>query len=148
MWLFINSGMRKVLHITPNPKDNDLFRALERAGVDLKRVKYNKIDINTKDEVLVEKVLRIHGYETEEPRALDGAIGLLSEKYLGEFVDESRLEAQKEAKATRRRLMKFINNKTHKARRLRARSRRQHVRDNLEGQVTAYEEVLRYLRKR
>ena len=128
------------------------------------------------DEGTIEKMLNVHGYEFEKTSKLAGAIDLLGEKYyLGEFKDlkpkpeadksvgrenlsnisksESRISGDQSSvrgnqpSIPRRRVMSFINKRTHKARQLRNKRRVQHVRDNLEGQIAAYEDVLRYIKK-
>ncbi len=122
---------------------SDIKEAIDKAGI--------------KDEKIIEKLLKIHGEDLEKEGNLSGALNLLSEKYIGEFHDFSRPEADevagsgrrkaKQSSIPRRRVMSFINKRTHKARQLRNKRRVQHVRDNLEGQIAAYEDVLRYIKK-
>ncbi len=103
-----------------------------------------------KDEGTIEKMLNVHGYEFEKTSKLAGAIDLLGEKYIGEFFGEPTAEETRKVNQPtipRRRIMMYINKRTHKARQLRNKRRVQHVRDNLEGQIAAYEDVLRYIKK-
>jgi hypothetical protein len=73
--------MRKTLQITPIPENGDLFAALKRAGIDIDLIKKDKISIDTKDHLLVERILGIHGFKAQDQKPLLGAIEKLNEKY-------------------------------------------------------------------
>ena len=115
----------------------NLLEAISAAGIE--------------DEGTIQKMLNIHGHEFQKTSKLAGAIELLGEKYLEGFRMDNFAKAGdenvKQASIPRKRVMSFINKRTHKARQLRNKRRVQHVRDNLEGQIVAYEDVLRYIKK-
>ena len=144
--------MRKSLQITPIPENVDLFKALKRAGIDIDHVKKDTINIDVKDQVLVEKILGIHGFAVKEQKPLLGALEKLNEKYMGEGmftgVDDRPKKVTSPPSLHKRKVMNFINSKVRAARKARMKTRVQHKRDKLDGRIEALDDVIRYLRKK
>lgn len=134
----------------------ELVEALKEAGVDLSSGrKVDEIEVATEDATFAEKVLNIHGYHVEGRRlheGLAGAMEELSKKYqLDEmnFLDRVGHEADRTPpKDDKRAVRAYIQQKLRKIRATRTKRRAQHVRDNIDGQIVAYENILRYLKKR
>lgn len=152
------------LTIQPVPKNRrelgELFDAMKSSGVKIKQG-------NSLSEVIVEsnfetakRILNINGYEVEKERNLVGAMEKLAEQFdFGQPRPDDikpRHFSEKEYPTTRgvtprvnkASLIKFVQRKARNARNARSKSRSQHTRKNLDGQIIAYEDVLHYLKKR
>jgi phytoene dehydrogenase-like protein len=151
---------RTTLIFGPTPKVGrelaELVEAIREAGVTLKSGnKVNEIEVATDDAAFAEKVLNIHGYHVEGRRLHEGLAGVmetLSKKYqLDEmnFLDRVGHEADRvPPKDDKQAVRVYVNSQLRKIRAARTTRRAQHVRDNIDGQITAYENILRYIKKR
>jgi len=167
--------MKTTLIIQPKPKNRralgELFDAMKKAGVKISQGEsFNELIVEVTQQKTAEKILTVHGFEFDEEKNLTGAMNKLADKYiLNEMFDfpKSRSadrksnggepgfgkpgaepgRALKVHKIDRRPLVSFIQRKLREARGVRNKRRIQHVRDELRGQVLAYEEVLRQIKK-
>lgn len=162
----INKNMKVTLTLTPIPENRqilgELFDEMKKSGVEIEYGEnLGSILVEARHKPTTEKILSIHGYRIVEKHMKD-AIGMLAKKYqLNEMafdlrgtedsnrvIGTPRSVSKPEPTISKRALRSFIQNKLRNARGARSKRRVQHVRDNLEGQVQAFEEILRYLRKR
>lgn len=151
---------RTTLIFGPAPKVGrelaELVEAMNEAGVTLQSGKRpNEIEVATDEAMFAEKVLNIHGYHVEGRRLHEGLAGVmdnLSKKYkLDEmFGRPDTLEAQDlpAVRTDKQAVRVYVNSQLRKIRATRTKRRAQHVRDNIDGQITAYENILRYIKKR
>ncbi len=79
----------------------------------------------------------------------------LSKKYqyedfsFPEFEDDPMFAEQpKQSRSDLQSVRNYVNSQLRNVRAARTRRRAQHVRDNIDGQITAYENILRYIKKR
>jgi len=152
----------------------ELFDAMKKAGVKISQGEsFNELIVEVSQQKTAEKILTVHGFEFDEEKNLTGAMSKLADKYmLTEMFDfpKARSASRKSSgqgegqpgfgkpgaepgralkvhKIDRRPLVSFIQRKLREARGTRSKRRVQHVRDELRGQVHAYEEVLRQIKK-
>lgn len=152
----------------------ELSDAMKKAGVKISQGEsFNELIVEVSQQKTAEKILTVHGFEFDEEKNLTGAMNKLADKYmLNEMFDfpksrANRLPKNPKDKETigfgkpgaepgrtlevhkidRRPLVSFIQRKLREVRGVRNKRRIQHVRDELRGQVTAYEEVLRQVKK-
>ena len=167
----------KTTLIIQKPKNRraigELFDAMKKAGVKISQGEsFNELIVEVSQQKTAEKILTIHGFEFDEEKNLTGAMNKLADKYLlNEMFDfpkaRSNRSPKKQDKETigfgkpgvepgpalkvhkidKRPLVSFIQRKLREARGVRNKRRIQHVRDELRGQVLAYEEVLRQIKK-
>lgn len=154
--------MKTTLTIHPKPKNRrvlgEFFDNMKKLGIDLQYQSLDKIIVETKDQSKVERVLVIHGYRVSNENPLQGALNKLSEKYqlkeqslslVGntEPNGDSVRERNQKDSSFQQRLTRFVQGKARSARQSRNKRRAQWARDNLDGKVSAYDEILRYLKK-
>lgn len=164
--------MKVTLKFQPIPKNRrilgEMFDDMKKSGVDIEYSgDLDTVIVESKHQPTTEKILLVHGYQITG-NYIDGAMKKLADKYqldemhlgapdLRGIEDSSRVigtphqelnVSKRKPSVSKRTLRSFIQNKLRHARQSRSKRRVQHVRDNLEGQVQAYEEILRYLKKR
>ncbi len=166
--------MKTTLVIQPKPKNRralgELFDAMKKAGVKISYGEsFNELIVEVTQQKTAEKILTVHGFEFDEEKNLTGAMNKLADKYTLNEMFDFPTERQKSKgkgetigfgkpgaepgralsvhKIDRRPLVSFIQRKLREARGVRNKRRIQHVRDELRGQVLAYEEVLRQIKK-
>ncbi len=157
---------RTTLIFGPTPKVGrelaELVEAIREAGVTLKSGnKVNEIEVATDDAAFAEKVLNIHGYHVEGRRLHEGLAGVMEELNKKYQLDEMRVRPDTAAawdlirnqdrtppKDDKQAVRVYVNSQLRKIRAARTTRRAQHVRDNIDGQITAYENILRYIKKR
>lgn len=153
----------------------ELFDAMKKAGVKISQGEsFNELIVEVSQQKTAEKILTVHGFEFDEEKNLTGAMNKLADKYLlTEMFDFPKARSSKDRKSKgqgegqpgfgkpgvepgralqfdkldKRPLVSFIQRKLREARGVRNKRRIQHVRDELRGQVHAYEEVLRQIKK-
>lgn len=129
---------------------SDIKEAIDKAGIE--------------DEKVVEKLLRIHGQDIPDSN-LTGALDILVDKYqldemnltgapdLRGIEDSSRVigtprDVSKPKKDSTKSLRNFVLRKARQARRARSKSRGGNRRDRFDGRIEAFDDILRYLKKR
>jgi len=128
---------------------SDIKEAIDKAGIE--------------DEKVVEKLLRIHGEDVPDSN-LTGALDILVDKYqldemnltgapdLRGIEDSSRVigtpRGSKPKKDPTKSLRNFVLRKARQARRARSKSRGGARRDRFDGRIDAFDDILRYLKKR
>ncbi len=153
----------------------ELFDAMKKSGVKISYGEsFNELVVEVADQKTAEKILTVHGFWFDEEKNLTGAMNKLADKYmLNEIFDfpasrESNRSSAKKPKGEtvgfgkpgaepgralkvhtidKRQLSSFLHRKLREARFERVGRRTQHIRDELRGQVHAYEEVLRQIKK-
>ena len=154
------------LTIHPVPKNRrslgELFDAMKDSGVQIKQGdSLGEVIVESASLKTAEKILNIHGYQIEKESNLSGAMSKLAETFdFGQPRPDDDIKprhfSKKEYPTTRgvtprvnkASLIKFVQRKARNARNARSKSRSQHTRNNLDGQTIAYEDILRYLKKR
>ena len=144
--------MKNKLTILPIPKNRrhlgELFDAMKKQGVDIKPGEsLDEIIVETRHQDTAEKILNIHGFQITKENNLVGAMNKLAEQF--DFGQPRPREEQpsREAQINKSWLVRFAQRKARAARAARSKSRSQHGRDKLDGQIAAYEDILRYLKK-
>ncbi len=168
--------MKVTLKFQPIPKNRrilgEMFDDMKKSGVDIEYSEdLDTVIVESKHQLTTEKILLVHGYQIVG-NYIDGAMKKLADKYqlnemhlgapdLRGIEDSSRVigtpdsgldsESRQKAiptKLNRKNALNYVHQKARKARRARIKARARHLRDGLDGQILAYEEILRYLRKR
>ncbi len=161
--------MKVTLKFQPIPKNRrilgEMFDDMKKSGVDIEYGEdLDTVIVESKYQPTTEKILLVHGYQIVG-NYIDGAMKKLADKYqlnemhlgapdLRGIEDSSRVigtprsEKAIPAKLNRRNALNYVHQKARKARQARIKARARHLRDGLDGQISAYEEILRYLRRR
>ncbi len=146
--------MKVTVTFHPKPKNRrilgELFDDMKKSGVDIEYKSLDSVIVEAKHQPTTEKLLLMHGYQITKEDYIQGAVDLLADKYqLNEMFSEDEIpRPEKSRTVDKKSLVGNLHRKVRETRKARGRSRTQHVRDNLEGQVSAFEAVLRWLRKR
>ncbi|KKM22260.1 hypothetical protein LCGC14_1627180 [marine sediment metagenome] len=167
--------MKTTLIIKPVPKNRralgELFDAMKKSGVKISYGEsFNELVVEVADQKTAEKILTVHGFWFDEEKNLTGAMNKLADKYMLNEIFDFPTERQKSKgpkgetvgfgkpgaepgralkvhTIDKRQLSSFLHRKLREARFERVGRRTQHIRDELRGQVHAYEEVLRQIKK-
>ena len=151
------------LTISPKPDNQEsltnLFEAMNKSGIHCDASpNLDKVIVDLDRQSTAVKILNLHGFEVQQDKAshLSGAIQELSEKYQIDEIFGMRRKREEDqepdpqvyqVKIDKKQLVGFLQRKIRETHGKRKKKRATHARDELNGKIRAYEEILRKVRK-
>lgn len=152
--------MKVTLAISPKPDNqkelSNLFEAMNKSGITCDvSPNLDKVIVDLDRQATAVKILNLHGFEVQQTnKHLSGALQELSEKYqIDEIFGMRKREEDQEpdpqvyqVKIDKKQLVGFLQRRIRETHGKRKKKRATHARDELNGKIRAYEEILRKVR--